>query len=287
MWKKKLEITGPYDFSQVLTRLSLDPINHVDLTKKMIKVPLIIHQEPVIAEIQSTGTREAPSFIITAKNDETEVLEKLREIFQWNVSLKAVNEHFTGTILNHLFLAHEGTPLILDFDPYHCLMKCIIHQQLNLKFAYKLVERFVHNFGTQIDGVWFYPTPEKIAKLDYQDLRELQFSMRKAEYVIDTSKLIANGTLNLEEINKLSNEEIIKELVKIRGIGVWTVQNYLLFGLGRQNLFPMADVGIQNALKKLLNLTEKPTFEQMEQLSVDWSPYLSYASLYLWRSLEN
>lgn len=287
MWKKKLEITGPYDFSQVLTRLSLDPINHVDLTKEMIKVPLIIHQEPVIAEIQSMGTKEAPTFIITAKNDETEVLEKLREIFQWKVSLKAVNEHFAGTILNHLFLAHEGTPLILDFDPYHCLMKCIIHQQLNLKFAYKLVERFVHNFGTQIDGVWFYPTPKKIAKLDYQDLRELQFSMRKAEYVIDTSKLIANGTLNLEEINQLSNEEIIKELVKIRGIGVWTVQNYLLFGLGRQNLFPMADVGIQNALKKLLNLTEKPTFEQMEQLSVDWSPYLSYASLYLWRSLEN
>lgn len=287
MWKKTITIEGPYDFDQVLDRLSRDPLNHVDLQTKTIKIPLMIYKEPIVAEVQNTGTKEMPSFNVTAAKYENEVMQKLTHLFQWNVSLHAVNDHFKTTILKDLFIQHEGTPLILDFDPYQCLMKCIIHQQLNLKFAYKLTERFVHHFGTQIDGVWFYPTPEVIAKLDYSSLRELQFSQRKAEYVIDTSRLIASGEVNLEELNLLSNEEIMKHLVKIRGIGPWTAQNYLLFGLGRQNLFPFADIGIQNALKKLLNLAEKPTYEQMEHLSQAWSPYLSYASLYLWRSIEN
>ena len=75
-------------------------------------------------------------------------------------------------------------------------------------------------------------------------------------------------------------------LIKVRGIGRWTVENFLLFGLGRPNLFPKADIGIQNAIKKLYNLEQKPTQEEMETHSKNWSPYLSYASLYLWRSVE-
>ena len=106
-------------------------------------------------------------------------------------------------------------------------MKCIIHQQLNLSFAYTLTGRFVHTFGEQKDGVWFYPLPETIAQLDYNDLRELQFSMRKAEYVIDTSRMIADGRLDLDELDQLSDEDIMEKLVKIRGIGPWTVQNVL------------------------------------------------------------
>jgi DNA-3-methyladenine glycosylase II len=79
---------------------------------------------------------------------------------------------------------------------------------------------------------------------------------------------------------------VIKQLVKIRGIGPWTAQNFLLFGLGRPNLFPKADIGIQNAIKKHFQLEQKPTFEQMDEISKEWAPYLSYASLYLWRSIE-
>ena len=78
----------------------------------------------------------------------------------------------------------------------------------------------------------------------------------------------------------------MEELLSIRGIGPWTVQNFLLFGLGKQNVFPKADIGLQRAVQRLLGLSEKPSAKQMEELSKRWEPYLSYASLYLWRSIE-
>ena len=117
-------------------------------------------------------------------------------------------------------------------------------------------------------------------------LRTLKFSSRKAEYVIGLSEKVASGELDLEGMREWSDEAIIDELIKIRGIGRWTAENFLLFGLGRPNLFPKADIGIQNAIKLLYNLEKKPTMDEMNHFSEAWHPYLSYASLYLWRSIE-
>ncbi|RLQ94516.1 DNA-3-methyladenine glycosylase family protein [Falsibacillus albus] len=287
MWEERLQIEGPYHFDLILERLSMDPLNAVDVNNRTVKVP-IYEPEREVATIQAVGEVEAPEFIIKGRNEKTKesVQEKLAHIFQWHVSLKDVDKHFAETDLHEIFAQHRGTPLILDFSPYTCLIKCIIHQQLNLKFAMTLTERFVHTFGEEIDGVWFYPTPEKTASLAIEELRELQFSQRKAEYAIGLSQMIVNGELNLEELSVESDEMIMKTLVKIRGIGPWTAQNFLLFGLGRPNLFPIGDVGIQNALKKLYKLEAKPDHPAMEQFSEAWKPYLSYASLYLWRSIE-
>jgi len=119
-----------------------------------------------------------------------------------------------------------------------------------------------------------------------EELRELQFSGRKAEYIIGIAKAVADGHLDLNALADKSDAEVMSTLIKLRGVGPWTVQNFLMFGLGRRNLFPMADIGIQNAIKKLYNMERKPTIEEMEQYKKAWEPYLSYASLYLWRSIE-
>ncbi|CAM5262748.1 DNA-3-methyladenine glycosylase [Bacillus safensis FO-36b] [Bacillus safensis subsp. safensis] len=95
-----------------------------------------------------------------------------------------------------------GTPLMLDFHLYHCLMKCIIHQQLNLSFVRAHETICVHTYGEQIEGVWFDPLPETIASLETDDLRKLQFSQRKAEYVIDVSKRIVSGSLYFRGITR-------------------------------------------------------------------------------------
>ena len=106
---------------------------------------------------------------------------------------------------------------MLDFHLYHCLMKCIIHQQLNLSFAYELTKRFVHTYGEQIEGVWFDPLPETIASLETEDLRKLQFSQRKAEYVIDVSKRIVSGSLCLEELHDLSDLRWKSDCFRLEG----------------------------------------------------------------------
>jgi DNA-3-methyladenine glycosylase II len=282
------QMKGPYNFDLVLDRLSLDPLHHVDKEKRSVKVPLMIENEPIAAEVTATGTTEHPEFIINGidgKHKE-KAEERLAKIFQWHIPLEDIHTHFQNTELKAIFDEHYGTPVVLDFDPYGCLLKCIIHQQLNLSFAFTLTKRFVETFGFQKDGVWFYPRPETVAALTVEQLRELQFSGRKAEYAIGLSKEITEGRLNLEELAEESDEMVMKKLIKIRGIGPWTVQNFLMFGLGRPNLFPKADIGLQNALKKLYKLEAKPTHEQMDEYMLGWDPYLTYASLYLWRSIE-
>jgi DNA-3-methyladenine glycosylase II len=286
MWQETISIPGPYNFDLALDRLSLDPLHAVDLDSKTVKVPVANGSEQIVATVTGTGSLEHPEFIINAEGSKEQTLSILRNIFGWNVGLRKIHEHFQNTDLKPIFDAHYGTPLVLDFDPFGSLLKCIIHQQLNLSFAYTLTQRFVHAYGTEKDGTWFYPTADKVAGLTVEELRELQFSGRKAEYVIGIAELAADGKLDFTAMRNQPDAEIESELIKIRGVGPWTVQNFLMFAMGRPNLFPLADIGLQNALKKHYGLDRKPTITQMEQFKKPWEPYLSYASLYLWRSIE-
>ncbi|MBS4209180.1 DNA-3-methyladenine glycosylase [Bacillus sp. FJAT-50079] len=288
MWQEKIEIAGPYQFDLALSRLAIDPLNIVTQEERMIKVP-IYSNSPEVATVRAIGTTEKPEFLISGQDSSSKfnVLQKVASIFQWDISLSEIDQHFSTTSLKDVFAKHYGTPIVLEFSLYNTLVKSIIHQQLNMKFAISLTEQFVKTFGFELDGVPFYPSPKTVAELHIEQLRNLKFSQRKAEYIIDLSKLIVSGELNLEHLAQLPEEVVIKELTKIRGIGPWTAQNFLLFGLGRANLFPMADIGIQNAIKALFKLEQKPTITEMQQYSEEWEPYLSYASLYLWRSIEN
>ena len=285
MWTETIPVQGPYNFDFVLDRLALDPLHVIDLEQKLIKVPLYIDKELSVIYVQAC---DDSTFTIKGELEEyrQKAVEQIKKIFHWHLPLADVAAHFQQTDLKLLFEEHCGTPIVLDFDYYSCLVRCIIHQQLNLAFAHKLTERYVHTFGEKIDDVWFFPTPERAAQLTVAELRNLQFSTRKAEYLIELSEQVSSGQLQLEQLALLSDQEIMDRLIKVRGIGRWTVENFLLFGLGRPNLFPKADIGIQNAIKKLYNLEQKPTQEEMETYSANWSPYLSYASLYLWRSIE-
>lgn len=279
-----LHIKGPYHFDRVLDRLTRDPLHIVNLQERTIKVPLNHKKTPHVATVKAVGTTENPIFEISG-TDNLGIL-RLGEIFQWNTDLEEIYRHFQKTTLKTIFQEHYGTALVLDFSPYQCLLKCIIHQQLNTSFAHSLTERFVKKYGFEIEGVRFYPTPDIVANLTVDELRELQFSGRKAEYIIGIAKKVSTRELDFEKMKNQSNQEIHEELIKLRGVGPWTVQNFLMFGLGRSNLFPMADIGIQNALKQHFNLEEKPKAVDMEEFKKDWEPYLSYASLYLWRSIE-
>jgi DNA-3-methyladenine glycosylase II len=286
VWQETIQIDGPYNFDSVLQRHASDPLKQLDLEKRTIRVPTAIAQKTQVVDITATGTTDQPAFVLNGKTDKEAAIKRVSEIFQWNVPLDKIHNHFQQTDLKEIFNLFIGTPLVLDFDLFGSLIKCIIHQQINMTFAYTLTERFVKTFGYEIDGVWFFPEPETVAGLQVEQLRELQFSGRKAEYIIGIAKEITENGLNLDVLKHQPDETIFEQLTKIRGIGRWTVENFLLFALGRPNFFPLADIGIQNGLKKLYQLEKKPTFEEMERYKQDWEPYLSYASFYLWRSIE-
>lgn len=283
-----ITIPGPYDFDQIIMSHSLDPLVVLNKKERWIKVPLVIENVPYVVKVQAIGTTDKPKFLIDGAvgKQKNAIIKRLKQIFQWNVSLKDVYDHFSQTSLKSLFKQHWGTPLILDFNLFDCLVKCIIHQQLNTPFARRLTERFVKTFGYEINGVFFYPLPEKVANLNISDLRNIQFSTRKGEYVIGIAREVVDGKLNLGELQKKTDEEVFEELLKVKGVGPWTVENFLILGLGRPNLFPIDDIALQKAIQKLFQLNERPTREELLSYKKEWSPYGSYASIYLWKTVD-
>jgi DNA-3-methyladenine glycosylase II len=118
--------------------------------------------------------------------------------------------------------------------------------------------------------------------LDYEDLQKLQFNRRKAEYVIDLSRQVADGELDLEGLQSLSDRQVVEKLVALRGVGRWTAECLLLFGMGRPDLLPAADIGVRNAVKKAFELDGQPTEAEVREWGEGWTPWRSYVTFYLW-----
>ncbi|MFB4165818.1 DNA-3-methyladenine glycosylase [Alteribacillus sp. JSM 102045] len=287
MWKVEKMLPKNYNYKHLLQRMKTDPLINIDSSLHSLRLPIKEGnvKEGILVRFFETSSG-IKAELTGEKITKESAYHQANNIFMWERSLDTISDYFKGTDLAPLFQRFAGFPLVRDFETYGCLMKTIIHQQLNMKFAYTLSVRFVHTYGEEADGAWFYPSPETVAALEPSDLLQLQFSRRKAEYVIDTSKLIKEKKLRLNELLQKNDEEIIQELTAIRGIGHWTAQCFLLFGLGRENLLPAGDIGVQNGLKKLWERDKKPSVEEIKQRGEKWSPYASYASLYIWLSTE-
>ncbi|QWG48797.1 DNA-3-methyladenine glycosylase 2 family protein [Bacillus mycoides] len=287
MWSEHVTLEYPYHFEEVLKRLSFDPLNVIQLDEKVIYVPLFIDEEQIVVRLQGFGTVQNPQFWISSQaGDQEKVMKRMRSIFHWNEPFQNIQNHFLNTSLRLLFETYAYTPIILEFDYFACLLRCIIHQQINLKFATVLTDQFVKRYGTEKNGVFFFPTPERVANISIEELREQKFSQRKAEYIVGLAKHIVGGKLDLARIENETEEEVSAQLLPIRGIGAWTVQNFLMFGLGRKNMFPKADIGIQRAVQGVFQLDNKPDDAFLEKVKQECEPYCSYAALYLWKSIE-
>ncbi|HEU4963458.1 MAG TPA: DNA-3-methyladenine glycosylase [Bacilli bacterium] len=183
----------------------------------------------------------------------------------------------------------RGMHLLLESGPFESMILSIIGQQVNLTFAENLKRSLVELCGqpVEVDGHSHYafPTPDAIARLAYDELRSRKFSQRKAEYVIDFARGVADGSIDLDALARMSNEEAIDSLVKLRGIGRWTAECVLLFGLGRPDLLPAADIGLRNAIQHFYQLEHQPTEAEVREFAAPWRGYESYATYYLWQAL--
>lgn len=165
---------------------------------------------------------------------------------------------------------------------YKELVDSIISQQLSVKASQTIFNRFLNLFGGTM------PTPKQIIKTDTEALRAIGCSYAKAAYIKDLAQHIEDGRLDLGHIATLPNEEVIKQLVAVKGIGEWSAHMFMIFSLGRTNILPTGDLGIRNAMAALYNLVStKPADLLQISLQNHWDPYQSVASWYLWRSLDN
>lgn len=193
-------------------------------------------------------------------------------------------------ILQQIHKRYYGLRMMCIPDLFEVLTWAIMGQQINLTFAYKLKQRFVERFGECLtfegNTFWLYPTYERIATLGVEELITLQFTVRKAEYVIGVAKAMTNGELTKEMLlQEPTYEQAKKSLLGIRGVGPWTADYALMKCLHQSSAFPIADVGLHNALKVPLGLNRKPTIEEIKDVATNWQGWQAYATFYLWRSL--
>src|SRR6516225_668851 len=163
---------------------------------------------------------------------------------------------------------------------FQSLVFSIIGQQISGKAAASIRARLIEHLKPgQI-------SPQTIARLTPATLRSLGVSPQKSGYLLDLADRVMSGQVRLDRMSRMPDEEVIEALVQVKGIGIWTAQMFLIFSLGRPDVFPHDDLGVRSAIRNLYELDDLPTREISQQIATPWRPYASVASWYCWRSLE-
>jgi DNA-3-methyladenine glycosylase II len=177
-------------------------------------------------------------------------------------------------LLEELFKEPSEITITLTDDYFLSIVSAIVGQQLSGKVAEVIYSRVNTLFEENI-------TASKLANASFDDLRACGLSGRKIEYLQSLANHMIKGELDFSHIDEMSNQDIINMLVKIKGIGPWTAEMFLLFSIGRENVFSVLDLGLRNGLMKLYKQELAP--EKMLEISEKWHPYKSVVSHYLWR----
>ena len=167
-------------------------------------------------------------------------------------------------------------------DYFQSLLRSIVFQQLSGKAAQTIYERFV-NLIPKTSNL----CPNEVLKLDKDEMRKAGLSFRKIDYVRNLADYFNNNSFQNKDVEKMSDQEISKELIQIKGIGQWTVDMFLMFTLNRADILPCKDLGIQKGIMKILNMKNLPSKKEMENCSRKWRPYRTIACWYLWRMVDD
>ena len=165
---------------------------------------------------------------------------------------------------------------------FDAISRSIVYQQLSGKAAGTIYDRFTKRCG--IAGA--LPTAMEVLAHDSETLRECGLSTAKTAAIRDLAQHVIDGRLPLDEIDALSDEAIIESLTRVRGIGRWTAQMFLMFRLGRPDVLPVLDLGVRKGAQRIHNLRKLPDENRLEKLARPWAPWRSVASWYCWRVLE-
>jgi len=166
-------------------------------------------------------------------------------------------------------------------DAYGALLRAIVGQQLSTKAARTIYGRVLELFGGAT------PSPEQLLEASEEELRGCGLSGRKVEYVRDLAVHVLDGELELERLGELADEQVIEEIVAVRGLGQWTAEMFLLFHLERPDVLSGGDLGIRKAVQIEYGLAEMPPPARVLEIGEAWRPHRSLASLYLWESLAS
>jgi DNA-3-methyladenine glycosylase II len=165
-------------------------------------------------------------------------------------------------------------------DRFQMLVRSIVSQQISTSAARTIYGRLETAAGPR--GI----KPDSLASLDAEQLRTVGLSRQKASYISDLAQKVSSNEVRLSRFGHMDDEDVIAELVQVKGIGRWTAQMFLIFALGRQDVFPIDDLGVRTAIDKLYGFTGKQSKDEYLEIGRRWSPHATVGSWYCWRFLD-
>ena len=286
---------GEFDFSQCLKFLTRSPLElchtvEADTLFKLVK----FDNQFVLVNIRSTDNDYLWIDFLTPRPKKSIRARTAKYVWDWfdlDTDLRPFYRMAKNDpILKHVTKNFYGLRMMMIGDLFEAICWAMIGQQINLAFAYTLKKRLVESFGEKFHfdqkTYYLFPTAQAISRLAVGDLRRLQFTGRKAEYIIELARKIEGGQLTKNALlNEDQFETARKELILLRGVGKWTAEYVCLRCLGDPGAFPADDIGLQNAIKQHLGLDEKATVEGILHYAAAWKSWQAYATFYLWSSL--
>ncbi|MBI5584225.1 MAG: DNA-3-methyladenine glycosylase 2 family protein [Deltaproteobacteria bacterium] len=281
------------------------PFRFVD--RRLLRRPLRLAGFPAVAEFDLTvagslGIRllSFPSQDARPRKTKAAWLEELagQTRFLWGLDQDAtgyLSAMAADPDLTPLRKRFGGLRIVRAPDMYEALLVAILGQQVSVRSAQATRYQLMANLGTQItvsaargeERYGFYPAPQQLIAAGAGGLRALGVSRQKAAYLLGIADLAAAGELDRAAWAALSDEEALKRLVEIKGVGRWTAEIVLMRGLGRPDIFTAGDLGLQAAMQELQGLPERPAESALREIAARWTGWRSYAAFYLWMILQS
>jgi DNA-3-methyladenine glycosylase II len=194
----------------------------------------------------------------------------------WDKAKRALARN--DPVLAAIMRRHPRVYLVPRGAPFQTLARAIVGQQISVAAAQSVWNRFSSHVSTV--------SPEEVLRAKTKDLRACGLSGRKCEYISDLARRFADGHVHVHKWPAMSDEEVIADLVQVRGIGRWTAEMFLMFNLLRPDVFPLDDLGLQKGLRLAYHRGRRVALGTLRRRGETWRPWRSVATWYLWRSLD-
>ena len=247
--------------------------------------PALLRVELAPGETRSTleARRRLPA------DAEDQAREHLRRLLGLHIDPELFERHVAASPrLAPLVAGRLGLRIPQTPDPFDGLTWVILGQQITLAFAFTLRRRLVERAGTPAAGGLFTPpTAEKVANLEVEELMGVQYSRRKAEYLIGAARLVVDGGLDLKRLATAPAAEVEAVLLAVRGLGPWSAHYLMMRAFGFEDCVPVGDAGLVRGLMNFFGLPERPGPAATQELMRPFAPYRSWATFHLWQSLKD
>ena len=308
-WRMRIPLPERFNVEWMLNhiRTSSYGLPYRFVGQRVLRRPLWLAGAPVVAEFDLTQAGTMRLSLVSFRGHarrpgrkKTALLDELttQALFLWGLDDDAEDLHAS------MVSDRDMAPLLERFgelrivrapDLYEALLVAVIGQQVSVLAAQSIRRRLMQNLGTRVtvdnaegqEKYYLYPTARQLIKAGELGLREQGLSRQKSAYLLEIAHRAAAGELDREAFATLSDEEALKRLCEIKGVGRWTAEIALMRGLGRNDVFAAGDLGLQVAVQELRGMRKRPSEKALRKIAERWKGWRSYAAFYLWMTLQS